>query len=97
MKANIEFNPDGSIKTTADIAAEYIDYLKTTGVVSEKIAKSMSHRSMAGYTQEYFVKNMGFLAASNEMPEEKWNEVKQHLLDPKFAVLFGKKNKPEMW
>lgn len=95
-KKNIELNDDGSIKTTSDIANEMIKYLSEQGVLTEKIASHMSYKSMCGYTHDYFVKNIGILAAMQDIPEEKWKTIEAHILDKRYDCLFGKNNKPEV-
>ena len=88
-------NPDGSVMTIDDLAKDLISYLKQQELISENVASHMSYKSMAGYTHEYFVKNMGILAAMRGYEKERWEKIEAYLLDEKYKPLFGKNNKSE--
>lgn len=87
---------DGSVMTMSELAQELIDYLKTTELISDKMAEHMSYKSFAGYTQDYFSKNMGVLAAMKDFPEEKWNVIRSKITEERYSWLFGKNNKPDV-
>lgn len=88
-------NDNGEVMTMAELAQELIDYLVSVELISQKMAEHMSYKSMAGYTQDYFTKNMGVLAAMKDFNEEKWNVIRSKITEERYSWLFGKNNKPD--